>query len=197
MKGEEIYELAKESPVVNYVIPLAFVNTAPRISYKFKWRAEFWYYIQNIKNSTIYAPRFYISMEIPSGHLIEFQTFDTEECIGNCSELKSNQFYGVLNNYLEYCETVITQTPNESILFELDKKWKNTLPKALMEWFIKNSLFKEEKFYTEKIKKNVQSKNRKELLAKKLAEAISINDKKAIQQIKLAIRNGGNESEIY
>ena len=197
MKGKEIYELAKESPAVNYIIPLAFVNTAPRISYKFKWKAEFWYYKQNIKNGTIYAPRFYLSMEIPSGHLIEFQTLDTEECIGNGSELKSKQFYDVLNNYLEDCEIAITQSPNEDILFELDKKWKNTLPKALMEWFVKNSLFKEEKFYTEKIIKNSKSINRKELLAKKLAEAISINDKKAIQQIKLEIRNGGNESEIY
>ena len=195
MKGKEIYELAKDSPVANYVIPLAFINTAPRISYKSKWRAEFWYYIQNIKNSTIYAPRFYISMAIPSGHLIEFQTFDTEECIGNCSELNSNQFYDVLNEYLEYCETVITQAPSEDILCELDKKWKNTLPKVLMEWFLKNSLFKEENLYTEKIIKNSKSINNRELLAKKLTEAISINDKKAIQKIKLEMCNGRNESE--
>lgn len=197
MKGKEIYELAKDSPVANYVIPLTFINTAPRISYKFKWRAEFWYYIQNIKNSTIYAPRFYLSMEILSGHLIEFQTFDTKECIGNFSELKSNQFYDILNEYLECCETVITQVPNEDTLSWLDKKWKNTLPSSLMEWFVKNSLFKEENLYTEKIIKNSKSINNIELLAKKLTEAISINDKKAIQQIKLAIRNGGNESEIY
>ena len=134
MIGKEIYALGKNSPEAKSKVPLNFVHTSPRLTFDGNWHAEFWYFLQKFdgKTITISAPRLRLTFELPSKQLIKFESLeDTDkDSLNEAPELASKEFYIALNDYLNFCDSIIAEVPNSQILTKADELWKKTLPKS-------------------------------------------------------------------
>ena len=137
MTGEELYRLGKESPAAIACIPLNFIPTVPKLLFDNGWRAEFWYYMAQYHDQSLFAPRYRMVLRIPSANSTElWELSEVTECIGGAPEIVTAEFYEVQNDYLDRCAATLEKdVPAEEELEELEAAWRRALPVCLAAWF--------------------------------------------------------------
>lgn len=137
MTREELYQLGKESPAAVACIPLNFIPTAPKLLFDNGWRAEFWYYMVQYHDQSVFAPQYRMILRVPSANPTELQELsEATVCIGGAPEIVTAEFYELQNDYLDRCAAALEKDiPAEGELEELEAAWRRALPACLAAWF--------------------------------------------------------------
>ena len=136
MTGQKLYQLGKESPAGKACIPLNFTHTPPRIFFEGTWRAEFWYYVANYDDESVFEPQYYMQLELPSGHPVQMQRLSGRcICLGPAPEVVKEDYYRQINQYMDAClELLQDQTANNAKIEALLQQWLAAQPQVLGKW---------------------------------------------------------------
>ena len=136
MTGRELYQLGKESPAGKACIPLNFSHTPPRIFHEGTWLAEFWYYVVDYNDESIFEPQFYLLLELPSGNPVQMRRLSDQcRCLGPAPEVVTEDYYHQMNRYLDACaELLKEESPGEGQVEALTQQWLDSQPQSLSRW---------------------------------------------------------------
>lgn len=136
MTGRELYQLGKESPAGKACIPLNFSHTPPRIFHEDTWLAEFWYYVVDYHDESIFEPQYYLLLELPSGNPVRMQRLlDECRCLGPGPEVVTEDYYQQMNRYLDACaELLQEESPSDGQVEALLQQWLGGQPQVLEQW---------------------------------------------------------------
>lgn len=189
MTGEELYRLGKESPAAVACIPLNFIPTVPKLAFDNGWQLEFWYYMFQYHDQSVFAPQYHMVLRFPSAIPVQMQELsDTSVCIGSAPEIVTVAFCEKQNGYLDRCAAAVEKDmslPGEPE--ELETVWRQTLPACLGTWFDKGG-----KLWNDMLP---PPKNLRAYWERELAEAIRCDNTERIlnaqQELQKAVRNAG------
>lgn len=136
MTGQELYQLGKESPAGKACIPLNFSHTPPRIFYEGTWLAEFWYYVVDYNDESIFEPQFYLLLELPSGNPVRMQRLSDQCCcLGPAPEVVTEEYYQRMNRYLDACAGLLREDSlSDGQMEALHQQWLTGQPQVLGRW---------------------------------------------------------------
>lgn len=136
MTAQELYQLGKESPAGKACIPLNFSHTPPRIFYEDTWLAEFWYYVVDYNDESIFEPQYYLLLELPSGNPVRMQRLSDDcRCLGPGPEVVTEDYYHQMNRYLDDCAGILQEdSPDGSRIEALLQQWFACQPQVMAQW---------------------------------------------------------------
>ena len=136
MTGQELYRLGKESPAGKACIPLNFSHTPPRIFFENTWLAEFWYYAVDYDEESVFAPQYYLLLELPSGNPVRMLRLSEQcRCLGPAPEVITEDYYQRMNRYLDNCAELLQEaSPDNAQIDALLQQWLAGQPQALEQW---------------------------------------------------------------
>lgn len=187
MTGEELYRLGKECPAAAVCIPLNFIPTAPKLLYHNGWQAEFWYYMAQYHDQSIFAPQYRMVLRLPSAVPSEMRELtEVTVCIGSAPEMVTAAFYENQNRYLDQCVVMLEkEAPAAGELEQLEAVWRAVLPSRLAAWFEEGDTAPSDPFSP--------PENLREFWERELASAIQSDDTeriiKAQNELQKVVRN--------
>ena len=136
MTGQELYSLGKNSPAGKACIPLNYIHTPPRIFREDTWMAEFWYYVVDYDDESVFEPQFYLLLELPSGNPVRMQRLSTRCCcLGPAPEVVTEDYYQQMNRYLDDCAGILQEdSPDSSRIEALLQQWFACQPQVMTQW---------------------------------------------------------------
>lgn len=136
MTGRELYQLGKESPAGKACVPLNFSHTPPRIFYEDTWLAEFWYYVVDYNDESVFEPQYYLLLELPSGNPVRMQRLSDQcRCLGPAPEVVKEDYYQQMNRYLDDCAGILLEdSPDGSRIEALLQQWLACQPRVMAQW---------------------------------------------------------------
>lgn len=130
--GRSLYELGRSHNAVRQQIPWEWLPTAPRLSYKDGWIAEYWY-----GTPRCHTPGYYAAFRLPSGEAVEVKKLDKNAhafSVGYWTDSYLPPEYWKAEEYLECCAAAIRGgEPSEEILQKLNAWWESLMPRMVKE----------------------------------------------------------------
>jgi len=136
MTAQELYQMGKESPAGKACIPLNFCHTPPRIFYEGTWLAEFWYYVVDYNEESVFEPQFYLLLDLPSGNPVRMRRLSDQcRCLGPAPEVVKEDYYQNINRYLDACVGLLQEdSPTGDRIEALLQQWLASQPQVMGQW---------------------------------------------------------------